>query len=111
MKALVSENLPRLLPRGVFFSFGSFGRCGLGGAQGEGVFDIDAGQLIGELLEAPGIFDVLAQLVGFPGRNAAAGVAPVLPNLVFEVRADARCLRRGDRDVPSTLRQVCQAAW
>lgn len=55
------------------------GRFGIGSMSSEGVFDIDASQIIGELLEALGIFDVPAQLVGFPGRNAATGVAPVFP--------------------------------
>lgn len=85
----------RVLFRGIFrrgIEFGGFffGVCGggFGGPQGDGVLDVELGELLAELFKAMEVVDVLAQKQSLVGGHAAGLVAAVLPDLEFEIGSE-----------------------
>lgn len=59
----------------------------MGGALGTALLDGEIGQVFGEHIEAPAIFNILPQLGDLFGGNAHAAVPAVLPALMFEIRS------------------------
>ena len=57
----------------------------MGGSSGAALLNGETGQVFGEHIEAPAIFNILAQLRDLFGGNANAAVPAVLPALVFEI--------------------------
>ena len=61
---------------------------GLGGSQGDGVLDVELGELLAELFKAMEVVDVLAQKRSLVGGHAAGLVAAVLPDLELEIGSE-----------------------
>ena len=66
--------------------------------------DVELGELIGELPEEVIVGDVLAQGGGFGGGHAPGVVAAVLPDLEFEIGAEAHGLLAAGRGPLEVLR-------
>ena len=61
----------------------------MGSSQGEGVLDVDLGELSAELVEGVVVLDVFAQIICLIGRNPTGAVGSIAPDLEFVVGTEA----------------------